>query len=61
MGMMPPMMGGAGRPDDDRRGKYAGEDQRVILRQVPNTEAVFGEVERTRSSRRRRTQEGDDV
>lgn len=61
MGMMPPMMGGGGRPDDDGRGKYAGEDQRVVLRQTPNTEAVFGEVERTRSPRKRRTQEGDNA
>lgn len=58
MGMIPPMMGGKGPDQDDGRSKYAREDQRAVLRPVANTEPVFGEVERTRPSKRR-AQEGE--
>lgn len=56
MGMMPPMMGGAGRGQGE--GEKDGKDRRVVLRPTPNTEPVFGELERRRS--RRRTQQQQD-
>ena len=49
MGMMPPMMGGAGgRPDGPGRD---GGDRRAVLRPTPNSEPVFGELERRRGRR----------
>jgi hypothetical protein len=55
MGMMPPMMGGmGGRPAERERD---GKDRRVVLRPEPNTEPVFGELDRRRS---RRTQQQED-
>lgn len=57
-GMYPPMMGGlGGNPAGDERNKDG--ERRVVLRPVPNTEPVFGAVERKRSTggRRRRPQE----
>lgn len=55
-GMYPPFMGGLNPGGDGERDKSG--DRRVVLRSVPNTEPVFGELERKRSSGgRRRTQE----
>jgi hypothetical protein len=57
MGMMPPMMGGmGGRPAERERD---GKDRRVVLRPEPNTEPVFGELDRRRSRRTQQQQEGD--
>lgn len=44
MGMMPPMMGGTGRKNDEAR--KSEERRRVVVRPKANTEAVFGEVRR---------------
>lgn len=44
MPMMPPMMGGMGGKSAEER--KAEEKRRVVLRPVPNTEPVFGEVRR---------------
>lgn len=60
MGMYPPMAGGRGGDDPERR-KDLFPDQRVVLRPVPNTEAVFGELESPRRPRPKRAaqEEGD--
>lgn len=49
-GMMPPMMGGLGRDGAEERDKN--KDRRVVLRPAPNSEPIFGAVERKRSARR---------
>ncbi|MBU8820738.1 hypothetical protein KL864_33250 [Mycolicibacterium goodii] len=56
-GMYPPMMGGLGGNSGDREKRA---DQRAVIRQTPNSEPVFGAVERKRSTggRRRRREEG---
>ncbi len=57
-GMYPPFMGGTNPGGESERDKS--RDRRVVMRPVPNTEPVFGELERKRSSGvRRRTQEED--
>jgi hypothetical protein len=57
MGMYPPMLGGRSGEEQARR-KYLFPDKRVVFRPVPNTEAVFGELEPPRRSRpKRATQE----
>jgi hypothetical protein len=57
MGMMPPMMGGmGGRP---AQGERDGKDRRVVLRPQPNTEPVFGELDRRRSRRTPQQQEDE--
>ena len=60
MGMYPPMLGGRGGDDPERR-KDLFPDKRVVLRPVPNTEAVFGELETPRRPRSKRAaqEEGD--
>jgi hypothetical protein len=59
-GMYPPMMVGRGK-DGGERDKTLNPDRRVVLRPVPNTEPVFGELERKRSSGvRRRTQDEEE-
>ncbi|MCP9276486.1 hypothetical protein [Mycolicibacterium arenosum] len=45
----PPMAGGLGRGEDPSKSE---DTRRVVHRPVPNTEPVFGEVERRRTSRR---------
>lgn len=45
-----PMMGGMGQGNNDE-GRKATERRRVVHRPMPNTEAVFGEVERRRARR----------
>ncbi len=55
--MMPPFFGGGARPDNERGRR--GKDKRVVLKPVPNTEPVFGAVERPRR-RRAREQESSD-
>jgi hypothetical protein len=54
MGMMPPMMGGAGGGKENERDKELHPDKRVLHREVPNSEPVFGEVERRRQGRPRK-------
>ncbi|SKO13474.1 PPE domain-containing protein [Mycobacteroides abscessus] len=49
-GMMPPMMGGGKGNDTAERDKNLYPDRRVVLRNKPNTEAVFGAVERERKT-----------
>ncbi|MGV7303121.1 hypothetical protein PJK45_24105 [Mycobacterium kansasii] len=51
----PPMMGGLGRGNEDER--KSGEKRRVVMRPVVNSEPVFGEVERRRSTPRQRKQD----
>lgn len=55
MGMLPPMMRGMGGSQDEHDSD--GKDRRVVLRPEPNTEPVFGELDRRRS---RRTQQQED-
>jgi hypothetical protein len=52
MATYPPMMGssGAGAPGDQRNMRLY-PDRRVVWRPAPNTEAVFGELQRERRSR----------
>lgn len=50
MGMMPPMMG-AGMGGKNEDGRKPEDHRRVVLRPVPNTEPVFGEVRRERRER----------
>jgi len=50
MGMMPPMMG-AGMGGKNDEGRKPEDHRRVVLRPVPNTEPVFGEVRRERRER----------
>lgn len=50
-GMMPPpMMGGGKGNDTAERNKNLYPDRRVVLRHTPNTEAVFGAIERERKT-----------
>lgn len=51
----PPMMGGLGRGNEDER--KGGEKRRVVMRPVVNSEPVFGEVERRRSTPRQRKED----
>ena len=53
MGMYPPMMAGQGTQNPDRN-KDLFPDKRVVLRPVPNTEPVFGELEKQRRPRAKR-------
>jgi hypothetical protein len=53
--MYPPMMGGPGHGNDE--GNKSKDKRRVVMRPVPNTEPVFGEVERKRSTRRAKKEE----
>jgi len=48
--MMPPMMG-AGMGGKNDEGRKPEDHRRVVLRPVPNTEPVFGEVRRERRER----------
>ncbi len=50
-GMMPPMMGGLGG-DHGAAERDKNKDRRVVLRPEPNSEPVFGAVERKRPTRR---------
>lgn len=50
-GMLPPLLGGLGGTNEGHRNTKLSPDQRVVLRRVPNTEPVFGELERTRRPR----------
>ena len=50
MGMYPPMMPGAGGEKSERN-RDLFPDKRVVLRPAPNTEPVFGEVEKQRRPR----------
>lgn len=49
MPMVPPMMGGMGGKNDE--GRKTDDRRRVVLRPVPNTEPVFGEVRQERRTR----------
>ncbi len=54
-GMYPPMMPGAGQgAQNGERDKTLYPDKRVVHREVPNTEPVFGELERDRRRSRQR-------
>ena len=52
MGMFPPMFGGRGAGNQAERNKA--KDRRVVIRPTPNSEPVFGELERQPPSARRR-------
>jgi hypothetical protein len=54
MGMYPPMLGGR-RGEVQERRKDLFPDKRVVLRPVPNTEAVFGELAAPRRARPKRS------
>jgi hypothetical protein len=56
-GMYPPMMGPRGGQNDERD-KDRDPDKRVVVRPVPNSEPVFGELERKRRPRRSTQQKG---
>ena len=53
-GFMPPMMGMGGKPGSEQD-KH--RDRRVVFRPTPNSEPVFGELERQRPSARRRIEQ----
>lgn len=57
-GMYPPMMGPRGGQNDERDRDHD-EDKRVVLRPVPNSEPVFGELEKQRRPRRSTQQKGN--
>ncbi len=57
-GMYPPMMGPRGGQNDERD-KDRDPDKRVVLRPVPNSEPVFGELEKMRRPRRSTQQKGN--
>jgi hypothetical protein len=63
MGMVPPMMGAPGGANNAERDKDLQTDKRVVHREVPNSEPVFGELERQRQRRprgRSTPEEGND-
>jgi hypothetical protein len=47
-GMMPPIAGPGPGTQNGERDKSLYPDKRVVHREVPNTEPVFGELERDR-------------
>ncbi|MBN3458403.1 PPE domain-containing protein [Mycobacterium sp. DSM 3803] len=57
-GMYPPMMGPRAGQNDERD-KDRDPDKRVVVRPVPNSEPVFGELERKRRPRRSTQQKGN--
>ena len=59
MGMYPPIMPQQGGQGTERN-KDLYPDKRVVLRPVPNTEPVFGELEKQRRPRKRAAQEEGD-
>jgi hypothetical protein len=62
MSSYPPMMGAPGGADGgSQRDLRLFPDRRLVARQVPNSEAVFGELQRERRSRVKRAAPGEEA